>query len=406
MSRAILPPESKTIGLSTKGRRKPQTLLAAARHNLREIQKELGAGGHIDATRIHLNNIMAGPDTAAAVVALAAQMMEDVGYKPARKDYVQAHELMFTLSRHTPVCAADYFAWCFEFIQGRFGNGSILSAVIHKDEAEDHLHILVAPIAAGVYVGSSLITKPSWAELVDDYAVEVLAAFGLEAIKKLGGAMRKLVGQAVHKGLRAALEGRIEADLMNVLLKLADAKPTALMEPLGITLSGLNEQAGDNGAAFKRIALSTGKGGKKERHLKPYGFEVAEFEGNQKPYGFEADPITDSEPAPEKDRNHTCVVSTEKTRPQPTTTPPFQTSSRMKATKPPARVEPISWADYHQRRPDHSSDDQHDSDLDHQHDDASTNDRASTSTDSDGTTRTRCRHTACDDEGSAAWQTV
>jgi hypothetical protein len=259
-----------------------------------------------------------------------------------------------------------------------------------------------------VYVGSSLITKPSWAELVDDYAVEVLAAFGLEAIKKLGGAMRKLVGQAVHKGLRAALEGRIEADLMNVLLKLADAKPTALMEPLGITLSGLNEQAGDNGAAFKRIALSTGKGGKRERHQKSYGFEgtteviqkpdgfdVAEFEGNQKPYGLGANPITEPEPAPEKDRNHACVVSIEKTRPTPTTSPQPQAPSRMKATKPPTVAEPTSWDGDDQRQPDHDSDDhQHQHDSDHQHDD---HDRASwdgddldsSDTDSDGTTRTR-----------------
>ena len=38
----------KSIGLSRVNGRKPCTLLEAARHNLREIQAEQGATGHID----------------------------------------------------------------------------------------------------------------------------------------------------------------------------------------------------------------------------------------------------------------------------------------------------------------------------------------------------------------------
>jgi hypothetical protein len=60
----------------------------------------------------------------------------------------------------------------------------------------------------------------------------------------------------------------------------------------------------------------------------------------------------------------------------------------MKATKPPARVEPTSWDDDNQRQPDH------DSDLD------------SNGSDRDGTTRTRYLQSVYDDEGGAAWQTV
>ena len=42
----------KSIGLSTVGGRKPCDLITAARHNLREIQAELGAVGRIDASRM------------------------------------------------------------------------------------------------------------------------------------------------------------------------------------------------------------------------------------------------------------------------------------------------------------------------------------------------------------------
>ena len=42
-------------------------VLAAARHTLREIQAELGAGGTIDPTRMGMNVVMHGPGDAADV---------------------------------------------------------------------------------------------------------------------------------------------------------------------------------------------------------------------------------------------------------------------------------------------------------------------------------------------------
>jgi len=58
----------------------------AGRHNLREIQAELGASGSIDATRTHMNQTLAGPATADDVAQLAKDLMQAAGATSVRKN--------------------------------------------------------------------------------------------------------------------------------------------------------------------------------------------------------------------------------------------------------------------------------------------------------------------------------
>ena len=177
MNEIVIPFTTKTIGLSRYRNRKPQSLLQAARHNLRDIQKELGANSHIDAKRIGLNVIMAGPDTPAGVTALALSLMAaaSVDVSKLRKDYTQAHELLFTLAAATKVNPNDYFESCLRMVVKQFGAGNILSAIVHHDESAPHFHILIAPIAGDHYLGSSLIDRARLAQLRAVYATEVRA---------------------------------------------------------------------------------------------------------------------------------------------------------------------------------------------------------------------------------------
>jgi hypothetical protein len=72
---------------------------------------------------------------------------------------------------------------------------------------------------------------------------------------------------------------------------------------LGIT----GDRGGDGGAAFKRIAMSTGKGGKTERWAKPNGIE-------SNAYGIEKDA--------EKANPYLCSVFASQATPAPATKPP------------------------------------------------------------------------------------
>ena len=88
------------------------------------------------------------------------------------------------------------------------------------------------------------------------------------------------------------LESTLDAVLQSVLWHTVKAEiarnPAPYMARMGIEPEP-KAPVNDGGKAFKRIALSTGKGGKTERHEKPYGFETGASNDVLKPYGFEID---------------------------------------------------------------------------------------------------------------------
>lgn len=138
-------------------KRKPQTLLMAARHNLREIQAENGADyGKLDATRTHLNELLAGPYKASEVVSLNHKLFMSVGKDPAkeRKDHVQASEHVLSLAPGQ--VERGFFNVMVECFKGIYGADNILSATVHRDQDQPHIHILVSPISGGKYHGGKL----------------------------------------------------------------------------------------------------------------------------------------------------------------------------------------------------------------------------------------------------------
>lgn len=309
----MMRPTAKSIGLSGYRGRKKQTLLTAARHNLRTIQCESGANGHIDAARICLNEILSGPQTPDGVEALAQALRDGIGYKPKRHDYTQAHELLFTLAAQTRLDTRAFFEFCLAFVVGEFGHDSVLSATIHRDESAPHLHILLSPIVEGRYAGSSLITKPSLEKLIDKFASDVFKAFDVKVEKTETGKARAQTIQAVQDGLKSILGPHISDDILSVILKAAGRNPAPFKAAMGITTAPLN----DGGAEFRRIALSTGKGPKRERTQEPYGFESGDDVNH---CGFDGRKYTETIP---------CVVS-------PKTPPPQQATTASPAPRPPA----------------------------------------------------------------------
>jgi hypothetical protein len=320
MNEEVKPIDAKTIGASTYRGRKAQTLLQAAKHNLREIQSELGANSHIDATRIRLNEIMAGPDTPAGVAALALSLMAAAGVDvlKLRKDHTQAHELLFTLSADTTVNPRDYFGRCLAWSMEQFGSEYILSAVIHLDESAPHLHVLIVPLADGRYLGSSLIDRARLKKLRALFSAEVAPEFGLKVTEPLTGARRARAIEAIYDRLQTTQDAILQSTLWETVKTDIARNPARYMVRLDITHIPIN----DDGAEFRRIALSKGKGGKTERRAKPYGFENGASDDVAKPCGFEVDP--------EKPRNPPCVGFPSQSPPkQATTAPPAPTLPKL-----------------------------------------------------------------------------
>ena len=289
----------KTIGLSKRMKRTPQTLLQAVNHNRRETQKERGSRSHIDPARSHLNRCIAGPALPADVVALAQARMAGAGYKPLRHDFTQAYELLFSLPADTSIDTAVYFGQCLQWAIAQFGLDNILSADEHHDEAAPHLHILVLPMAGVRYLGNKLIERVRLASLRDSFA-KLALAFGLkEPTRRLYGAVKEMTARMVLAHLETAQDAILQSSMWFTVKQDIERNPARYAAALGLVLPELAAPV-KKVKTLVELRVSTGRGPRFERADKPIGFgdDLAELlveEAQKKPIGFENGQENDSE---------------------------------------------------------------------------------------------------------------
>ena len=230
---------AKTIGMSKVNGRKPCDLLTAARHNLREIQAELGSVGRIDPGRSATNAILAGPADAAQVQAKAASLLAAAGLNPAamRRDHVQALEFVFSLPPSCGVDPATYFARCLDWLMGALPL-PVLSAVSHADEVAPHLHVLLLPLADGVYAGGKPVERPRLLRLRESFFNAVAGPAGLQRESaKLRGEPKRWAVAAVLARCEAMGLPAVNGSLWPVLVAAIERDPTDAVRALGIELS-------------------------------------------------------------------------------------------------------------------------------------------------------------------------
>jgi len=227
------------VSLSKQGRHKPATLLGAARHNLREIEAELGPFGHIDRALIHRNEVLAGSASADGVVAYARALADVAGIdlSTLRRDYVQAVEFIFSLPATTTVDCTRYFRLCVDWLAERFGRDNVLSAVIHRDEAAPHTHVLVNPFIDGKRAGSKLIAAAPLKALLRDFSVDVAQPNGLHmSSKALKGTARHAASSQVLTHLQQGKDEVLRSALWPIIRSHIVARPEAYIAALGLTV--------------------------------------------------------------------------------------------------------------------------------------------------------------------------
>lgn len=171
-----------SIGRSKRGNRRPSTLLGAARHNLRQITAELGPFSSIDHQRSRLNIVLAGSDSAEVIVNLANDQIHKTSadIKKLRYDYVQAIEILISVTRELEGGSIPFFKACVEWLEKWFGESKILSAVVHLDENYPHLHVLISPLVGDKVSGSVLISRKNLLAQRKAFEVDVAAQFGIQ----------------------------------------------------------------------------------------------------------------------------------------------------------------------------------------------------------------------------------
>jgi hypothetical protein len=218
----------------------PALVLAAARHNLRENQAERGMDSHIDARRAHLNAVLAGPPTAKEVAELAEQRMRAAGVNPKRfrKDGVRAVEVVCSLPADYGGDDTAFFLDCLTWVGSRYGGDeNIVSAVVHRDEAQRHCHIIIVPIREGRMAGSDLASYHKAALIADqnDFHERVAAKHGLRRPQaRLGSAGRASLARAVLARLKAVNDAALRSEIWPSLRAAIEANPQPHADALGI----------------------------------------------------------------------------------------------------------------------------------------------------------------------------
>lgn len=233
----------KSIGLSRYRGRKPSTLLTAARHNLREIQAELGAHGRIDARRMASNIHMAGPATAADVVTLADRLLASVDTSKLKRDHVQAVEVVFSLPTGSTIDAPAYFARCLTWTEQAM-RLPVLLATVHIDEAAPHLHVLLLPLRDGKHIGGAANARAALKRLRASFFAEVAGPAGLKRDSaKLYGQARQWAVDAVLQHCQAQAMPDACAALWPLLESAIHRDPLQSLRLLGIDLDSIRPTA-------------------------------------------------------------------------------------------------------------------------------------------------------------------
>ncbi len=177
-----------TVLLQINKQKSPQAIRIAADHNkrvrfyppfgaARSRSNQLGAGG---------NENLFGPDTPEAVADLARALMKKSGITSLRKDAIRAIEIVISLSQNHHINDRAFFHDSMHWFAERLGGReNLLSVDLHRDEANDHIHILILPLVAGCMIGSELLGgKGKFRGHKSDFDHQVCRRHGLHLLMK------------------------------------------------------------------------------------------------------------------------------------------------------------------------------------------------------------------------------
>ena len=249
----------------------------ATRHNLREIQAELGVSSHIDANRIKHNIVIKGAHTASEIAQEALTLMSNANITPLRHDAVRGLEILIGLPANSGLNEFKYFNDAVAWAEKHF-EVPLLSAVIHNDESMPHCHVIMLPLFGGRMIGSGLVgNRQRLQAMQTSFYEQVSQKYGLAKqipIKRIPLAIRRQSAELAMAELKLNPNRINETDIKTALFELLVIDPLAMMQALGLNVP-LAKKLKDK--SFESIMT------KPVKPNKPIGFK------HNKPIGFASD---------------------------------------------------------------------------------------------------------------------
>lgn len=217
------------------------TIKTAIAHNRRTTQAAYGVRSNIDASRSHLNYCLAGDESPNAIVQkVTAGMIEH----KARKNAPHAVEVLISLPDNWEGDTRAVFVDAIPYLKGILGVENLLSADVHLDEPNPHMHVLFMPLERCEkkrrLVWRSTINGRG-RELYDGFFSVVGAKHGLERPVNLTGKMRAELILAVIDAMNIIGDGAINSRAWEAVKTAIKANPKPFAVQLGINLKTFAE---------------------------------------------------------------------------------------------------------------------------------------------------------------------
>lgn len=216
-----------------------------ARHNLREIQAELGADSSIDPLRTSQNVILRGAGLADEVAALAKALMAEAKEKypkmKSRKDQVLGLEAVISLPLNSGIDERAFFTDTLAWAEGYF-EVPILSAVIHNDENKPHCHIVMLPLFNGRMIGGRIGFKKQANEMQAHFFEKVGQPYGLTRPppkKRLSAAFRRKLADMTADYLKRNPKSLNVPTILDALrdVIISSENPALLADSIGLKVT-------------------------------------------------------------------------------------------------------------------------------------------------------------------------
>jgi hypothetical protein len=154
--------------------------------------------------------------------------------KKLRSNGVFAVEVIVSLPVNIAIDTNAFFEQTLEWLRDYYAC-PVLSAVIHHDEANPHMHVLVLPLRDGRMTGASVVGfKPDWAAMKKNHHIEVGSQFGLVHVESVPRFKRFAAAKKIVACLQEHPSWISHPSIESALLSAIICRPAELLSVLGI----------------------------------------------------------------------------------------------------------------------------------------------------------------------------
>jgi Plasmid recombination enzyme len=217
------------------------TIKNAVAHNRRTTQAAYGSRSNIDPSRTHLNYCLEGDASPSAIVERVLAGMKE---HKARINAPHAIEALVSLPANWTGDLRMLFIDTVAYLKKMLGVDNLLSADVHLDEPNRHMHVLFKPLEfcekKGRLVWRSTINKRT-REIYDGFFSEVGEKHGMRKPIQLSSKVRSMLAEAVIDAMNRSGDPAINSRTWEVVKKSIKAAPQEFAGLLGINLDAFIE---------------------------------------------------------------------------------------------------------------------------------------------------------------------